>query len=70
MCVMRHSAVRPQRLPPVRISRAGWKTYVDAPGTNNADNWLQDAEANENNPRKRAGLRDTVAQFLRKIRSA
>jgi len=70
MCVVRHSAVRPQRLPPVRISRAGWKPYIDATGANNADSWLQEAEANENNPRKREGLRDTFTRFFRNIRSA
>jgi hypothetical protein len=67
MCVMRHSAARPNRIPAVRIKPArrqpfgyDWNiraaTDADGLGPGGADAWTRDTVANENDGLKRSGL--------------
>ena len=67
MCVMRHSAARPSRLPAVRINPARRRSFgndwnirsatdADGLGPDNADAWIRDAAANENDGLKRSEL--------------
>jgi len=68
MCVMRHSAARPRRLPAVRISPAERKTAIDALGAdaNNAGGSFHEGAANENVPRKSVGLWEHLRSVLSK----
>jgi hypothetical protein len=67
MCMIRHSAARPHRYPPIRINHAqnqpfgyDWNirsaTDADALDPGDADAWIRDAVANENDGLKRSGL--------------
>jgi hypothetical protein len=68
MCVMRHSAARPLRYPPIRINHAQYQPFgydwnirsiapsVEALDPNDADAWTREGGANENELGKRFGL--------------
>src|SRR6516225_3562049 len=74
MCVMRHSAARPNRLPPVSIKRArrwpfstDWNiesiTDVDAQGRDVTDAWTPAAVANDNEGLRRKAVADFCKVF-------